>query len=94
VRVLQRRGGLDLLHEPVGAEDRGELRLQKLECDVAAVLEVRAEIHGRHTALTKVTLDAVAAGESGIQRVGLTRHCAWPMRGVEIRGVDILEGEQ
>ncbi len=40
VRMLQRGGGLDLDHEPVGTEDGGELGLEDLNRDAAVVLEV------------------------------------------------------
>jgi len=40
--MLQRRGGLDFLDEPVGAEHGGEFGLQDLDRDLAIVLEVLA----------------------------------------------------
>jgi hypothetical protein len=63
MRVLQRRRGLDLDHEPLGAEDGGELRFQDLQRDVAVVLEVLGEIDRGHAALAELALDRVAVGE-------------------------------
>ena len=51
VRVLQVGGRLDLAEEPVGADDRGQLRPQDLDRDLAVVLEVLGEVHRRHAAL-------------------------------------------
>ena len=61
--MLQRRRRRDLLHEPLGAEHGGEFGLQHLERDLALVLEVLGEIHGRHAALPELALDAVAIGQ-------------------------------
>ena len=77
VRMLQRRRRLDLLHEPLGAEHRGELGLEELERDLAIVLQVGAQIHRRHAALTEMALDAVAAREGRVQAVGLLGHEGW-----------------
>jgi len=65
VWVAQRRRGLDLLHEPLGAEHGGELRAQHLDGDLAVVFEVLGQIDGSHAALAELTLDAVAIGEGG-----------------------------
>ena len=65
VRVLQVRGDLDLVQEPLRADDRGELGPEHLERDRAIVFEVAREVDGRHAALTEVPLDAVAVGERG-----------------------------
>ena len=51
VRVLERRGGLDLDPKPVGADDGRQLRPQYLERDLAVVLEVAGEVDGGHPAL-------------------------------------------
>ena len=66
--MLQRRGRPDLLHEPLGAEHGGELRLQHLDRDLAIVLQVLGEIDRRHAALAELALDAVAIGEGVLQR--------------------------
>ena len=70
VRVTQRRRRLDLLHEALGAEHRGQLRLEDLDRDVALVLEVAREIHGCHPALAELALDAVAVTQSRQEALG------------------------
>ena len=57
--MLQARGGLDLDHEPLGAEDGGELRLQYFEGDLAIVLEVVREVDGRHAAGAELSRERV-----------------------------------
>ena len=66
-RWLEGGGGLDLLDETIGAEDRGQLRLQDLERDVAVVLLVARQVDGGHAAFAELTLDRVAAREGGVQ---------------------------
>ena len=68
--MLQRRGGLDLHHEALGADDGGELGLQDLERHLAVVLEVLGQVDGGHAPLAQLPLDAVAVGEGGDQSVG------------------------
>jgi hypothetical protein len=63
--VLQGGGGLDLHHEPLGAQHGGQLGLEDLEGDLAVVPEVLGEVHRRHAALAQLALDAVALGEGG-----------------------------
>jgi hypothetical protein len=63
-------GGLDLLHEAVGAEHGGQLGPEDLEGDLAVVLQVRAEIDGGHAALAELALDAVAVGEGSLEAFG------------------------
>ena len=72
--MLKRRGGLDLHHEPLGTEDRGEFRAQNLERDVSVVLEVMRQVHGRHAAGAELALDFVAAGQRGVEAVELRGH--------------------
>ena len=48
--MLQRRRGLDLHHEPLGAEHRGEFGLEHFDRDLAIVLEVCGEIDRGHPA--------------------------------------------
>ncbi len=62
--MAERRGGLDLHHEPLGADDGGELRLQDLERHLAVVLQVLGEVHGGHATLAEFALDAVAVGKA------------------------------
>ena len=59
------------LHEAVGAEHRGQLRLQQLERNLSLVPEILGEIHGRPSALAEMTLDAIAASEGRVEAVGL-----------------------
>ena len=63
VRVLQRRRGLDLDDEPLGAEHGREFGLQHLQRDVAVVLQVRGEIDRGHAPCTEFALDGVPAGQ-------------------------------
>ena len=74
VRVLKACRGLDLLDKALGAEDGGELGLQELEGDLAVVLEVVGEEDGGHAALAEVAVNAVAAGEGGVETFGLRGH--------------------
>ena len=71
MRVLQRRGGRDLLHESLSAKHRSEFGLQQLERDVPLVLDVLAEIDRGHAALTELALDAVATSERGVETIYL-----------------------
>ncbi len=74
MRVLQACGGLDLLHEAVGAEHGGQLRFQDLEGNLAIVFEVFGEIDGRHPAFTEAALDPVAIGEGSREPGGDLGH--------------------
>ena len=60
VRMLQVRGELYLLEKALRPEDRGELRMQQLDRDLAMVLQILREIHRRHPTRTKLALDGVA----------------------------------
>ena len=62
--MLQRGRRLDLDHEPLGAEHRGEFGLEDLDRDLAVVLEVLGEVDRRHAAGAELALDAVAVGQS------------------------------
>ena len=66
-------GGLDLLNEPLGAKDRGKLRPQHFDGDLAVVLEVVGQIDVCHAAFAQVPLDLVAVGEGG-REAGGYRH--------------------
>jgi len=59
MRMLKTRSRLDLDNEPLGTKNRGELRLEDLECNLAIVLEVLSEIDGGHTTLAQLPIDAV-----------------------------------
>ncbi len=65
--MLEIRGGLDLLHEPVGPEDGGQLGLQDLDGHLAVVPEIGGEVDGGHTAFAELTLDGVAVLKRGCQ---------------------------
>ena len=75
--MLQGGDGLDLAEEPLGADDRGELRAQHLDRDLAVVLEVVREIDGGHAAGAELALDAIAIGQ-GVGEAGLgLAHWVW-----------------
>ncbi len=65
--MLQIRGRLDLGQEPLGSHDCSELGLQDLQGDFALMLQVVGQVDGGHPTLTQLTLDGVAAFESGVQ---------------------------
>jgi len=67
VGMLEVGGGLDLGQEALGPHDRGELRLQHLERDVAIVPHVAREVDRGHPALSELALDAVAALEGRVK---------------------------
>ena len=69
VRVLQRRDGLDLTQEALGADDGGQLGTQHLDGHLAPVLEVLGEVDRGHAALAQLALEAVAVGDQGLQPV-------------------------
>ena len=60
VRMLQARRGADLAQEALTADRGAEIGVEHLDRDIAIVLEVVGEIHGRHAALPKFALEAVA----------------------------------
>jgi hypothetical protein len=65
VGVLQRCGGLDLHHEPLGPEHRRQLGLEHLERHLPVVLQVLRQVDGGHAALAQLPLDPVAVGQGG-----------------------------
>jgi hypothetical protein len=65
--VLQVGGDLDLVQEPLGAEDGRKLRVENLDGDLAIVLQVVGEVDRRHAAAAELALDAIAVGQSGLQ---------------------------
>ena len=62
--MLEIGGDFNLFEKPFGAEYSGELWSQHLDRDLALVLEVLGEVHGRHATFTESALDPVAVGES------------------------------
>ena len=69
VRVLEPGGDADLAGEPLGAQGGGELGAEHLDRDLAIVLEVISQEHGRHAALAELALDAVGGAESLLELV-------------------------
>src|SRR5436309_9658851 len=67
VWVSESRGDLDFAYEALGAERRGELGPQHLDCDGAMMLEIPAEIHRSHPTATEFVLDCVTPDEGGSQ---------------------------
>ena len=63
VRVLQVGGDLDLGQEPLAADHGGELGVQHLDGDLAAVPQVLGEVDDGHAALAELPVDAVAVGQ-------------------------------
>ncbi len=72
--MLELRGGGDLLHEPVGAQDGGQLGLEDLDGHLPVVLEIFGQVHGGHPALAQLPLDAVAVRQGGGQAIGNATH--------------------
>ncbi len=62
--MLEVGGDLDLGQEAVPAQHGGELGVQHLDGDLAAVPEVLGEIDGGHATLAQLALEAVPVGES------------------------------
>ena len=54
---------LDLPQKPIGAERRGEIGMQNLECYEAFVLRILREIHGCHSTPAELAVDRVVIGE-------------------------------
>src|SRR5687768_8562214 len=75
--MLQVRGELDLVEKPLGTEHRGELRVQDLDRDFAAVADVLREVHRRHSSGADLALDRVPLRERRGELVERrwSRHC-------------------
>ncbi len=73
-RVLEVGGGLDLLHEPLGPEDRGKLRPQYCDGDLAVVLQLVGQVDVCHATFAQVAFDFVAVGEGGLEAVEKVWH--------------------
>jgi hypothetical protein len=67
--MLEVGGGLDLLEEPLGADDRGELGAKHLDGDLAIVPLVVGQVDRGHAAGAELPLDRVAIGEGGLEDV-------------------------
>ena len=67
--MLEPGGEPDLALEALRAERRSQLRMQHLERDRAVVSEVPGEVDRGHAPAPKLTLEAVAFGQGGLERV-------------------------
>jgi hypothetical protein len=74
VRVLQIGGDLDLGEEPPAAEQGGELGVEHLDGDLAAVPQVLGEVDDGHAALADLSVETVALGERDLQTVEQLGH--------------------
>ena len=72
--MCQPRGDLDLAQESLLHDRGGQLGVQHLDRDLAAVLEVLGEIDGRHAAASDLAIDPVPVGQRPCQRLGVGRH--------------------
>ncbi len=72
--MLEIGGGRDLLHETLGPKDGREFGAQHLDRDLALVLQVLSEVHGRHAAFAQVAFDLVAVSEGGRESGGDLGH--------------------
>ena len=68
VRMGQLGGDADLAKEALGAYRSGEFMLQDLDRNLALVLPLLGQVHGRHTTLAEYALDRVAIGERAGER--------------------------
>ncbi len=74
VGMLQVRGDLDLLEEPLSSDNGSQLGSQDLDRYLPAVLEILSEVHRRHTTSAQFALDGVTIGEGGGQSVQSVIH--------------------
>jgi len=74
VRVLQVGRNLDLLEEPLTAQDRGEFGTQDLERHLPVVLYVLGEVHGGHAAGAELAHNGVTIGEGRREAVRWSGH--------------------
>jgi hypothetical protein len=87
VGVLEIGGGLDLLQEPLGADERREIGAEHFDRDVAFVTDVLGEIDGGHAAGAQLALEGIAVGQrflESFERIGhgddgrgLTPYTGW-----------------
>jgi hypothetical protein len=68
VRMLQRRGELDLLQETLRPDDRRQLRMQHLDRDAPAMTKILGEIDRGHSAGTELAFESVAIDQRGYER--------------------------
>src|SRR5437867_8699247 len=61
VRVREPGRDLDLTHEPLGPQRRGEVRPDRLDRDPSVVAAILGDVHGRHPPATELALDRVTS---------------------------------
>ena len=72
--MLEVGGGLDLLQEPLGADERRELGAEHFDRDVALVANVLGEIDRGHAAGAQLALEGVAVGQGFLESFKRIRH--------------------
>jgi hypothetical protein len=69
VRMLQASGQLDFPLKALGAERRGQLRMEDLQRNRPVMAQVMGEIHRRHTTAPEFALDTVAVDKGRSQLI-------------------------
>src|SRR5688500_13579652 len=67
--MLKARGNPNFPLEPLAGDTLGEVRSQKLDDDCAPELQLLRDIHARHSAAAKLSLDGVRAGKGPLKLV-------------------------
>ncbi len=67
MRVIQRRGGLDLAAESFRPEDGAQFGPKDFDRHLAAMLQIVGQVDRRHAATAELALDGVAAPESSAE---------------------------
>ena len=65
--MAQPRGNLHLTLEPLGAEVLSQIRVEQLDRNGTAVLQVFSQVDRCHAPASDLTLQPVAVAESGLQ---------------------------
>ena len=65
--MLKPRRRADLAQEALGAEGGAEVGVEDLDGDGAVVPEVVRQVHPGHAASSQLSVEAVAAGEAGLE---------------------------
>ena len=71
--MLKIGGELYFLEESLGTDDRGELGMENLDCDLAMMSRVFREKYCRHSTATELTLDAISIAQRPCE--ALSRSC-------------------
>ena len=82
VGMLEVGRDLDLGQEALPADHGGELGMQHLDGDLAAVLEVFGEIDGGHAPLSQLALEAIPVGQGRGETGGGIGHASSSVRAV------------